>query len=504
MTAIYIISKNGHPLMPTTRCGHVRYLLKHKKARVVERCPFTIQLLYETTEITQPLYIGIDPGRTNIGISVVKENGEAVLSAQLATRNKEIPKLMASRKAYRMAHRKFKRRDKRRRRARTSGTTFSAPNQIIERVLPGCTNPIICHDIRNKEARFNNRKRPTGWLTPTANHLLQTHLNLICKIEKFLPITDVVIELDKFTFMELDNPNIRKWEYQRGPLYKTSGVEDAVFVMQEGHCIFCKNSIKHYHHVVPRHLGGSETLDNRAGLCEHHHHLVHTDDKWKQKLATKKAGLNKKYGALSVLNQIIPYLIKELTVRFPNHCYSIDSKSTFEYRENHDIPKDHHLDAYCIACNVLDVKNPNYQNIHCYQLMQFRRHDRQCCHQQMLDRKYRLDGNIVATNRRKAMEQFTDSLEEYRNKLIEEYGEQEARVIISKLSVKEHKPIYKDTNRIMPGSILIYNSKPFILHHSQGRENGKPSYYFDTCGNKYRANKCKQIINNTGILFLNK
>ena len=77
--------------MPTTRCGHVRRLLKQKKARVVETKPFTIQLTYGTPDITQPLILGIDPGRTNIGLSAVCEDGSPVLTAQLKTRNEEVP-----------------------------------------------------------------------------------------------------------------------------------------------------------------------------------------------------------------------------------------------------------------------------------------------------------------------------------------------------------------------------------------------------------------------------
>ena len=98
---VYVLSKDGKPLMPTTRGGRVRYLLKNKLARVVERKPFTIQLLYETDNITQPLIMGIDPGRTNIGVSVITENGNCVFSAEVETRNKDIPKLMESRKAHR-------------------------------------------------------------------------------------------------------------------------------------------------------------------------------------------------------------------------------------------------------------------------------------------------------------------------------------------------------------------------------------------------------------------
>ena len=99
MSTVYVLNKDGKPLMPTTRGGHVRHLLKEQKARVVQSNPFTIQLLYETNDAVQPLYLGIDPGRTNIGVAVVKANGTAVFTAHLKSRNKEIPKLMQDRVA---------------------------------------------------------------------------------------------------------------------------------------------------------------------------------------------------------------------------------------------------------------------------------------------------------------------------------------------------------------------------------------------------------------------
>lgn len=41
MSTIYVLNKDGKPLMPTTRGGHVRHLLKEQKARVVRTKPFT-------------------------------------------------------------------------------------------------------------------------------------------------------------------------------------------------------------------------------------------------------------------------------------------------------------------------------------------------------------------------------------------------------------------------------------------------------------------------------
>lgn len=310
MSTVYVLNKDGKPLMPTTRGRHVRYLLKEKKARVVTSKPFTIQLLYETDDVVQPLYLGIDPGRTNIGVAVVKTDGTAVFTAHLETRNKEIPKLMQGRKKARRARRTNGRRCRRQRRAKANGTISkkcvkqtTAQNGsvskrakkigVIKRHLPGCEKKVLCIGIKNKEAKFSNRTRPEGWLTPTANQLLQTHINLIKKIRKFLPVNDVVLEINKFAFMQLDNPNIQKWQYQQGPLYQKASLEEAVSEMQEHHCLFCKQSIVHYHHVVPQSENGSDTIGNIVGLCTKHHDLVHKDTAWQKKLAKKKPDLIK-------------------------------------------------------------------------------------------------------------------------------------------------------------------------------------------------------------------
>ena len=501
-TYVYVINKDGEPLMPTTRCGHVRILLKQRKAVVVERKPFTIQLLYECENKTQRLLYGNDPGRTNIGVCVVKEDGTPVFAANVETRNKDIPTLMAARKKYRQQHRHQKRRCKRQRRALKAGTYTK---EIIERKLPGCEKSIICHYIKNKEARFNNRKRPNGWLTPTARQLLQTYINLLIRVSKFLPITDVVMEVNKFAFMELDDPNVRKWQYAKGPLYKKGSVDNAVYEQQHGHCIFCKNEIDAYHHIIPVSKYGSDTLQNKAGLCERHHHLVHTEDIWKEKLKAKKAGLNKKYGALSVLNQIIPYLVKEYAKLYPT--YITDGRSTKEFREDHNLKKDHYIDAYCIACSILN--DPETKETEPYHIKQYRRHDRQACHQEMVDRKYYLNDKVIAVNRHKRKEQFADSLEEYRKT----HSEAE----VSKLKVRPHPAAYKNMDRVMPGALMVYEPRIskkdkekgivahniiFIFKGSNGTHDGKPDYYISENGKRYSAGRCKALLQNRGLIFI--
>lgn len=512
MSTVYVLSKDGKPLMPTTRGGHVRHLLKNHKARVVRTKPFTIQLLYETNDVVQPLYLGIDPGRTNIGVAVVKADGAAVFTAHLETRNKEIPKLMKKRKESRCARRTNGRRHRRQRRAKANGTISKkcvkqnaaqgkSPSKraqkigVIKRCLPGYEKNIPCIGIKNKEAKYTNRARPEGWLTPTANQLLQTHINLVKKIQKFLPIGDVVLEVNKFAFMRLDNPDIQKWQYQQGPLYQKGSLENAVSEMQKHHCLFCEKSIDHYHHVVPQSENGSNTIANIVGLCAEHHNLVHKNAAWQKKLAKRKNGLNKKYGALSVLNQIIPALTNKLSVLFPKHFFATTGKSTHDYRAAHGVSKDHWLDAYCIACSVLpnDVCDSSINNRVPYELKQFRRHDRRVLNNENMNRVYTLNDKAVAINRHKATEQKTSSLEEFRKEHPDD---------VCKLNVKEHRPTYRNMSRNYPGSVFLVGKKVYILQGTAASQNGKATMYYDINADKIAAGKCKFVARNTGIAFI--
>lgn len=56
MAIVYVRGKSGKEITPTTRCGHVRRLLREGKAKVVSTKPFTIQLLYDTDEVINSLY----------------------------------------------------------------------------------------------------------------------------------------------------------------------------------------------------------------------------------------------------------------------------------------------------------------------------------------------------------------------------------------------------------------------------------------------------------------
>ena len=284
---IYVLGSDGRPQMPTKRKRHVLKLLNTGKARIAEKVPFTIQLKYENIPVLQPVTLAEDTGRTNIGAAVLSPLGDLMFAAVIETRNKEIKKLMADRKAHRQASRRGERRACQRL-AKKYGTMIKAG--MVMRKLPqyAADKFVTCKFIRNTEARFCNRKRRPDWLTPTVTHLVQTHLNVIKKISRYLPVTNIAIEVNRFAFMQMENPDISGVDFQNGPLKGFNDVKAAIHEQQHGKCLMCKNDIKHFHHIVPRSKGGSNTIQNQAGLCKRCHAKVHTDAGFQAKLKDKK------------------------------------------------------------------------------------------------------------------------------------------------------------------------------------------------------------------------
>lgn len=177
---VYVLGIDGKPQMPSRRKRHILKLLNTGKARIAEKVPFTVQLKYQSTPILQPITLAEDPGRTNIGTAALSQLGDLMFSAVVETRNKEIKKLMSDRKAHRQASRRGERKA-RQRLAKKYNTMIKAG--MIMRKLPqyAADKFVTCKLIRNTEARFCNRKRCPDWLTPTVNHLVQTHLNVVKK-----------------------------------------------------------------------------------------------------------------------------------------------------------------------------------------------------------------------------------------------------------------------------------------------------------------------------------
>ena len=441
---IYVLGRDGKPQMPTKRKRYIKKLLDSGKARIACRIPYTIQLLYENEPVLQPLMAGIEPGHTNIGVSVVNKNAEPVFSAVVETRNKDIKKLMDERRVHRRASRNGERKA-RQRLARRFGTILKAG--MVMRKLPqyAVNKFVTCKIIRNTQARFCNRVREAGWLTPSARQLVETHVNVVKKIQKFLPVTDVTLEVNlevnRFAFALMDDPETSGINFQNGPL-----------------------------------------------------------------LEKLKVGILKKYGALSVLNQAIPYiwsrLAEHVDTEHLNACTGRDTsmaRQSLGYEKTKDNQM-HEADAFCIAClgaGLIPAAAPGLTYVH--KIVQFRRHDRAIINNQR-ERTYRLNGKIIAKNRRPRFEQKCPSLSGWYEEQVKCHGRKEADRLRSQLTVEKSTRRYNDPDRLMPGALFKYMGEYHVL--SGQLSNGQ---YLRAYGDKktnYPAKKCLIIRHNEGLVFV--
>ncbi len=221
-----VLNMRGKPLMPTTP-GKARILLQQRKATVIQRSPFTIQICYLTGNYTQNIKLGIDAGYSTIGFSTVTEKSE-LLSGELTLR-KRVSKFIEQKRHYRRARR---------------------------------------NRLWHRKPRFNNRSKLEGWFAPSIQHKLETHLRLIKKLAKILPITKIRVEVASFDTHKLQNPEIKGVEYQQGEL---QGYEVREYLLEKWgrKCAYCgkSNLPLEIEHIVPKIRGGTDRVSNLTLAC---------------------------------------------------------------------------------------------------------------------------------------------------------------------------------------------------------------------------------------------
>ena len=474
-TYVYVQASDGTPLMPTKRKHHVQKLLKRGKAVVVEHVPFVVRLKYKGPKNVQPLYGGTDPGRANVGNSVMMSDGTVVYKDHVETRNREVAKLMTGRRGFRQASRRGERLAKKRLAKRLGTTT----KRLLERVLPGCEKPVKVKDIINTEARFNNRRRPAGWITPSVRQLIRTHVNMIRRIRKFLPVDTWTLEINKFAFMKLDDGSVVGTDFQNGKLRGYKDDDDYVFHLQNGRC--GRERIDHYHHIVPKSRGGSDRWYNKAGLCDGCHDGVH-----KGKIDLSVIGEKKRYAGTSVLNQAVPYIAETLRNEV-SHFDTCTGKDTHDIRELFGIMKDHDNDAVCIAAYGAPVSKIN-DTVRTYEVKQCRRHDRARIRSQR-ERTYCVQNGYTKTGkpRYKAVA---------KNRRDMGYTRQQ----VSVLHVKKSRRYYNDTGRDLPGMEFFYNGKRYV---KSGQSNGGIYLRAEGQGKtNFTASECRIVKKNRGLVYL--
>jgi hypothetical protein len=323
---VFVLSIEGKPLMPC-KPAKCKKLLKSGKAKVIKRFPFTIQLNFECENVVQEINLGIDTGFGNIGFSAITEKKELICGTVILDgKTKE-----------RLDERRMYRRGRRNR-------------------------------LWYRKARFSNRKRKEGWLPPSVERRYQTHLTLIDKLKKILPITHTIIEIAKFDIQKIENPEIEGVQYQQGNLYQYQNIRSYLMSREKGKCQLCgkdfKNQSSHIHHIKPRNQGGNNRINNLAILHEKCHDKLHREylDKLDAPHLEKKLKANSKDYKQSTFMAIIHKRfwqdVKDLKVTYGN--------ITFVNRNNLGIIKTHCNDAFVISggSNHDRVKPTEIKQVH--------------------------------------------------------------------------------------------------------------------------------------------
>ena len=455
-TIVYVLNKKCKPLMPTTRCGRVYKLMKAGLAVPVCNNPFTIRLKYDTPDVVQYLTLGIDTGRENIGLAVSDEDGNCLYTAELTTSNKSIKKKMTERAEHRHSRRRHDRQSKQRK-AKSDNTEIKNGNddkvrtkyncKSVKISYPGMDETITHKVIKGKEAKFNNRKKPEGWITPSARQLVQMHLLAVKEIMKFLPIAEICIEQVCFDFQKLENQNIHSWQYSKGPLYGYKSYKDYINDVQGGKCLICgKPHIDAYHHIVQRKNGGTDKVSNFAGLCDNCHtgpNGVHNNSAVQAMLPSLKATLNNSY-PVSLLNSAMPVII-EILASFCSangiDFFITNGYETANTRSKLHIQKGHGVDAYCISLASKLEYELKVAPDKLYRLQRFKKKSNNNINA-LNTREYYLDDKLVAVNRHKATDQKDNSLEEFLAEYRTNHSEKEVQQLMHRIVIKPARRTY--------------------------------------------------------------
>ena len=117
-----------------------------------------------------------------------------------------------------------------------------------------------------------------------------------------------------------------------------------------------------------------------------------------------------------------------------------DGKTTADIRNQLQLDKEHHIDAYCISL-VNKIAKVKIMPSKMYKLQRFKKKSSNNINT-LNKREYYLDGKLVAINRHKATDQKDDSLEEFIAKYRETHSEKEVQQLMHRIVIKPAKRTY--------------------------------------------------------------
>lgn len=427
---VYVLNKDGKPLMPTKRYAKIRILRKRGLLKIVSAKPFTVQLLYDTKNITQDVTLGIDSGYLNTGFSAITEKQE-LISGEV--------KLLQGQKE-RLYERASYRRLRRQR-------------------------------LRYRAPRFNNRisSKKEGWLAPSIKHKLDSHIRFIEKLQKILPISKIIVEVANFDIQKIKNPDIEGKLYQEGEMQGFWNLREYILHRDNHKCQNpnCKNKDKDpvlmIHHILYREKGGTNAPWNLITLCNKcHTRANHKKGKflYDWMMEGKKVKGFKDSTFMSMVRWRLVNYLNSLDIE-TNHTYGFETKSK---RIDLKLEKSHSNDAFCIAGGSTQTR------VETFSIEQIRRNNRSL--EKFYDAKF-----IDSRTGKKVSASELSCGRTARNKNLN--GEnlkiyRERKVSKGKRTIRKSRYFYQ------PNDLVKYNSKIYTIKgtHNNGarailKETGK-------------------------------
>lgn len=232
----FVLDADGKPLSPTKETK-AWYIIRKGKAKLISKYPMAIQLnrIVPNDEVCKDeIRCGIDDGGLHVGIAIVQKcqtNNKVLFKGTIEQRN-DVKHLMDTRRGYRRYHRQHK---------------------------------------RHRKARFDNRASSTrkGRIAPSIFQKRQATMRVIYHLNRWVNIMnywleDVAIDIRALT----DGYKPYKWQYQKSNRLDEN-IRKAVILRDGFKCMECgkSNTVLEVHHIKPKRLIGSNTLNNLITLC---------------------------------------------------------------------------------------------------------------------------------------------------------------------------------------------------------------------------------------------
>lgn len=242
--SVYVLDRSGFPLMPCSE-KRARLLLGRGRARVHRLIPFAIRLVdrHAASSTFQHLQIKLDPGSKTTGVALVRINDQTSVASGEVQREAAVLNLFELQHRGRQISEALTARRQMRRRRRSANLRYRAP-------------------------RFNNRRKPDGWLAPSLQHRVDTISAWVTRLRRLAPVSSIAQELVRFDMQQMSNPDISGVEYQQGTL---AGFEVREYLLEKfgRECCYCgkKDGPLNIDHIHPKAKGGSNRISNLALSC---------------------------------------------------------------------------------------------------------------------------------------------------------------------------------------------------------------------------------------------